>query len=258
MAVSKKIRKRFGQNFLVDENIIRKILLSIDPQKTDCFVEIGPGRGALTFPMLSHIDALDVIEIDKDLAENLSIHEQSSKLHIHCMDALKFDFKTLYKSGQKLRLVGNLPYNISTPLLFHFLKYSEILDDLHIMLQKEVADRICSQPNKKTFGRLSVSIQARCQIEKLFDIKPNSFYPRPKVISSMVRLIPDQNLHDELANKLNWVLKLAFSKRRKKISNALKTLFELSDFEKLNIDPFKRPENLTVDDYINLSKSITD
>ena len=258
MAVSKKIRKRFGQNFLVDENIIRKILLSINPQKTDCFVEIGPGRGALTFPMLSHIDALDVIEIDKDLAENLSIHEQSSKLHIHCMDALKFDFKTLYKSGQKLRLVGNLPYNISTPLLFHFLDYSEIVEDLHIMLQKEVADRMCSQPNRKTFGRLSVAIQARCQIKKLFDIKPNSFYPRPKVVSTMIRLIPDRILKDDLANQLNCILKLAFSKRRKKISNALKTLFELNDFEKLGIDPVKRPENLTVDDYINLSRSITD
>ena len=258
MRINNKIRKRFGQNFLIDENIIQKIILSINPQQTERFVEIGPGLGALTFPILSHINSMDVIEIDRDLAEYLSIHEEASKLKIHCIDALKFDLKTLYKNAKKLRLIGNLPYNISTPLLFHFLQYSEILDDLHIMLQKEVADRICSQPNKKTFGRLSVSIQARCQIKKLFDIKPNSFYPRPKVISSMVRLIPDHNLHDELANKLNCVLKLAFSKRRKKISNALKTLFELSDFEKLNIDPFKRPENLTVDDYVNLSKSMTD
>ena len=258
MKISNKIRKRFGQNFLVDENIIQKILFSIDPQKQDRFVEIGPGMGALTFPILSHINSLDVIEIDRDIAEHLHAHEKASQLNIHCMDALKFDFKTLYKNGQKLRLIGNLPYNISTPLLFHFLDYSEIVDDLHIMLQKEVADRVCSKPNTKTFGRLSVAIQARCQIKKLFDIKPNSFYPSPKVTSTMIRLIPNRNLKNELASQLNCVLKLAFSKRRKKISNALKALFELSDFENLNIDPVKRPENLSVDDYINLSKSIAD
>ena len=258
MQINNKIRKRFGQNFLVDENIIKKILFSINPQQTDRLVEIGPGMGALTFPILSHVNSLDVIEIDRDLAEYLSAHEKASKVNIHCMDALKFDFKTLYKNSQKLRLIGNLPYNISTPLMFHFLDYSEIVDDLHIMLQKEVADRVCGKPNTKTFGRLSVAIQARCQIKKLFDIKPNSFYPRPKVTSTMIRLIPDRNLKNDLANQLNYVLQLAFSKRRKKISNALKTLFELRDFEKLNIDPVKRPENLTVDDYINLSKSITD
>ena len=256
MQINNKIRKRFGQNFLVDENIIKKILISIDPQQTDRFVEIGPGMGALTFPILSHVNSLDVIEIDRDLAEHLSGHKKASKVNIHCMDALKFDFKTLYKNGRKLRLIGNLPYNISTPLMFHFLDYSEILGDLHIMLQKEVADRVCGQPNTKTFGRLSVAIQARCQIEKLFHIKPNSFYPKPKVTSTMIRLIPNRKLEDNLAKQLNYVLQLAFSKRRKKISNSLKALFGLKDFEKLNINPEKRPENLTVNDYMNLSKSI--
>ena len=256
MQTNNKIRKRFGQNFLFDENIIKKILYSIDPKGTDRFVEIGPGMGALTFPILSHLNSLDVIEIDRDLAKYLSMHEKSSKVKIHCMDALKFDFKTLYKNDQKLRLIGNLPYNISTPLMFHFLDYSEIMDDLHIMLQKEVADRVCAKPNTKTFGRLSVAIQARCHIQKLFEIKPNSFYPRPKVTSTMIRLIPNGKLEDNLANQLNFLLRLAFSKRRKKVSNALKTLFELRDFERLNIDPENRPENLTVEDYINLSKNI--
>ena len=256
MGIKNKIRKRFGQNFLVDENIIKKILFSINPQKSDHFVEIGPGMGALTFPILTYVNILDVIEIDRDLAKHLSKHEKASKVNIHCMDALKFDFNNLYKNGQKLKVIGNLPYNISTPLMFRFLDYSEILGDLHIMLQKEVADRVCGQPNTKKFGRLSVAIQARCQIEKLFDIKPNSFYPKPKVTSTMIRLIPNGRLEDSLANQLNYVLQLAFSKRRKKISNALKDLFELRDFEKLNIDPKKRPENLTVNDYINLSKSI--
>ena len=256
MQTNNKIRKRFGQNFLVDENIIKKILYSIDPKETDRFVEIGPGMGALTFPILSHVNSLDVIEIDRDLAKYLSMHEKASKVNIHCMDALKFDFKALYKNDQKLRLVGNLPYNISTPLMFYFLDYSEIMGDLHIMLQKEVADRVCAKPNTKTFGRLSVAIQARCHIQKLFEIKPNSFYPRPKVTSTMMRLIPNGKLEDNLANQLDVLLRLAFSKRRKKVSNALKTLFELRDFERLNIDPENRPENLTVEDYINLSKSI--
>ena len=258
MQANNKIRKRFSQNFLVDENIIKKILHSIDPNRTEHFVEIGPGMGALTFPILSHLNSLDVIEIDRDLVEHLSTHKKASKLNIHCMDALKFDFKTLYKNDQKLRLIGNLPYNISTPLMFHFLDYSEIMGDLHIMLQKEVADRVCAQPNTKTFGRLSVAIQARCQIKKLFEIKPNSFYPRPKVTSTLIRLIPNGKLEDNLANQLNCLLQLAFSKRRKKVSNALKTLFELRDFQRLSIDPEKRPENLTVDDYINLSRNIPD
>jgi 16S rRNA (adenine1518-N6/adenine1519-N6)-dimethyltransferase len=253
-----KIRKRFSQNFLVDENIIKKILYSIDPKRTERFVEIGPGMGALTFPILNHLNSLDVIEIDRDLVEHLSMHKKASKLNIHCMDALKFDFNTLCKKDQKLRLIGNLPYNISTPLMFHFLDYSKIMDDLHIMLQKEVADRVCAKPNTKTFGRLSVAIQARCKIQKLFEIKPNSFYPKPKVTSTLIRLIPNKKLEDSLANQLNYLLQLAFSKRRKKVSNALKTLFELRDFQRLSIDPEKRPENLTVDDYINLSKNIPD
>ena len=258
MQANNKIRKRFSQNFLVDENIIKKILHSIDPNRTEHFVEIGPGMGALTFPILSHLNSLDVIEIDRDLVEHLSTHKKASKLNIHCMDALKFDFKTLYKNDQKLRLIGTLTYNNSTPLMFHFLDYSEIMGDLHIMLQKEVADRVCAQPNTKTFGRLSVAIQARCQIKKLFEIKPNSFYPRPKVTSTLIRLIPNGKLEDNLANQLNCLLQLAFSKRRKKVSNALKTLFELRDFQRLSIDPEKRPENLTVDDYINLSRNIPD
>ena len=258
MQANNKIRKRFSQNFLVDENIIKKILHSIDPNRTEHFVEIGPGMGALTFPILSHLNSLDVIEIDRDLVEHLSTHKKASKLNIHCMDALKFDFKTLCKKDQKLRLIGNLPYNISTPLMFHFLDYSEIMGDLHIMLQKEVADRVCAQPNTKTFGRLSVAIQARCQIKKLFEIKPNYFYQRPKVTSTLIRLIPNGKLEDNLANQLNCLLQLAFSKRRKKVSNALKTLFELRDFQRLSIDPEKRPENLTVDDYINLSRNIPD
>jgi len=248
------IRKRFGQNFLVDNNIINKILDLIEPRKHDHFIEIGPGMGALTFPILDQINNLDVIEIDRDLVNKLREHNHTNQLSIHSADALKFDFNSLCHPGQKLRLMGNLPYNISTPLLFHILSYSNIFHDLHIMVQKEVGDRICSMPNNKTYGRLSVAMQARCKTTKLFDIKPNAFYPRPKVNSSMVQLIPYQPMSQQQEQQLDRVVQLAFSKRRKKIKNALDGLFKTEDLKLLAIDPEKRPENLSVKDYINLSK----
>ena len=254
MIIHHNIRKRFGQNFLVDNNIINKILDLIEPQKHDHFIEIGPGMGALTFPILDRIKHLDVIEIDRDLVKKLREHSQADQLSIHSADALKFDFNSLYHPGQKLRLMGNLPYNISTPLLFHILNYSNTFHDLHIMVQKEVGDRICSEPNNKTYGRLSVAIQARCKTSKLFDIKPTAFYPRPKVNSSMVQLIPYQSISKQQEQQLDRVVQLAFSKRRKKIKNALDGLFKIEDLKLLEIDPENRPENLSVKDYINLSK----
>ncbi len=254
MIIHHNIRKRFGQNFLVDNNIINKILDLIEPKKHDHFIEIGPGMGALTFPILDRIKHLDVIEIDRDLVKKLREHSQADQLSIHSADALKFDFNSLCHQGQKLRLMGNLPYNISTPLLFHILNYSNTFHDLHIMVQKEVGDRICSEPNNKTYGRLSVTIQARCKTSKLFDIKPTAFYPRPKVNSSMVQLIPYQSISKQQEQQLDRVVQLAFSKRRKKIKNALDGLFKIEDLKLLEIDPENRPENLSVKDYINLSK----
>ena len=254
MIIHHNFRKRFGQNFLVDNNIINKILDLIEPKKHDHFIEIGPGMGALTFPILDRIKHLDVIEIDRDLVKKLREHSQADQLSIHSADALKFDFNSLCHQGQKLRLMGNLPYNISTPLLFHILNYSNTFHDLHVMVQKEVGDRICSEPNNKTYGRLSVAIQARCKTSKLFDIKPTAFYPRPKVNSSMIQLIPYQSISKQQEQQLDRVVQLAFSKRRKKIKNALDGLFKTEDLRLLAIDPENRPENLSVKDYINLSK----
>lgn len=247
------IRKRFGQNFLHDKNIIQKIIRSINPKIDDHLLEIGPGQGALTFPLLEHLKKIDVIEIDKDLSSRLQESNYSKNINIHCMDALSFDFKSVVKDNKKIRLIGNLPYNISTPLIFHILKSNSLFEDLHIMVQKEVADRMISGENKKTYGRLSIAIQARCNIKKLFNISPNAFFPKPKVISSLVRITPNNNLDEKILDSLDDILKTVFSKRRKKISNGLKDYFSKEEIKAMGIDCENRPENLTVKDYIKLS-----
>jgi len=246
-------RKRFSQNFLHDKNIINKIVDAIEPLEDNHVIEIGPGQGALTFALLQKLSQIEVIEIDRDLVKMLRESEEREKILVHQTDALKFNFASSYRH-KKMRIVSNLPYHISTPLIFHLIKFGEYFDDLHLMVQKEVADRIVSKPNSKIYGRLSVSIQARCRVEKLFDVKPNAFHPMPKVVSSVIKISPKAPLDKTTDAKLNQILILAFNQRRKKISNSLKEAFTVVEIKQLGIDPELRPENLTVDEFLSLSQ----
>ncbi len=247
-------RKRFGQHFLHDQNILNKIIAAIHPQPDQHFVEIGPGRGAMTRLLVKSIDTLDAIEIDHDLAGALPNEVMSPKLTVHETDALDFDFTRLQADHAPLRLAGNLPYNISTPLLFHILSYNELFTDIHIMLQKEVAQRIAAGPGNRTYGRLSVAIAARCEIETLFHIKPGSFTPAPRVESSFVRLRPDAARRTRIVqhDAFDQVVKQAFGQRRKQLANALGKLLTVAQIESANIDPRSRAEQLTVAQFITL------
>lgn len=247
-------RKHFGQHFLHDQNIIQKIISAIAPQPTDCFVEIGPGRGALTQPLLERVERLDVIEIDHELAGLLADRLADPRLTVHQADALKFDFRQISAPHGFLRLAGNLPYNISSPLLFHILACGQLFHDAHVMLQKEVVARMTAAPGNKTYGRLTVALAARCKVKSLFDIKPGSFTPAPRVDSSFVRLLPDarqrSRIHDEAL--FDRTLRQAFNMRRKRLANALKGMITEAEIESLGIDPGFRAEQLTVDSFIEL------
>jgi 16S rRNA (adenine1518-N6/adenine1519-N6)-dimethyltransferase len=246
-------RKRFGQNFLHDKNIIQKIINAIAPKKGEHIVEIGPGLGALTVELLPILGTMDVIELDRDLIPKLQAKcEGLGQLNIHRADALKFDFKKL---DDHLRIVGNLPYNISTPLIFHLLKQIDGILDMHFMLQKEVVERLAAQSGNKNYGRLSVMVQYFCQVTQLFTVSPRAFYPAPKVKSALVRLIPHKKI-SLLAKDtalLAKVVKAAFSQRRKTIQNSLKTLISQQQLLQLNIDPKLRAEQLSVDDFVKVS-----
>ena len=235
-------RKRFGQHFLHDPRILAKIVAAIDPKPQDSIVEIGPGEGALTARLLERVERLGVIEIDRDLAARLAARFPPDALAIHCADALRFDF-AVFPPG--MRLVGNLPYNISTPLLFHFAQYADRVLDMHFMLQEEVVDRMVAAPSTPAYGRLSVSLQARFSMRKLFIVPRGAFKPPPRVESAVVRLEPlaDGLLIDE------DMLRRAFSARRKTLRNALPGV----DFAAAGIDPGLRPENLSPADYARLS-----
>lgn len=251
-------RKRFGQNFLQDAYVIQKILDSIDPQPLDKMVEIGPGLGALTQPLLNAVDHLDVIELDRELANQLQTTlGQSNKLTIYQADALQFDFNTLF-SEKKLRIVGNLPYNISTPLMFHLFQYCPLVQDMHFMLQKEVVERLIAEPNTKQYGRLSIMTQYYCQIKYLFTVEADSFYPKPKVKSAVVQLIPYKQLpfpayHFET---LQTITRAAFNLRRKTLSNALKSYLTPHEFQVLDINPTLRPEALSLSDFVHISNFV--
>jgi len=238
-------RKRFGQHFLHDPGVLDRIVRSIAPAARDHIVEIGPGRGALTRPLLSRVARLDVVELDRDLAASLAAELQDPRLHVHQGDALRFDFSAL---GSDLRLVGNLPYNISTPLLFHLLGYSECFRDLHVMLQKEVVDRMVAAPGGRDYGRLTVSLAARCRVEKLFVIRPGAFTPPPRVDSAFARLVPEPGRRALIESEtvFDRVVTQAFSQRRKRLSNSLKGLVDAASLEALGIDPGRRPETLDV------------
>ena len=245
-------RKRFGQNFLVDSGIIGAIVSAIGPQRSDTLVEIGPGLGAITEPLLARLDHLHVVEIDRDLIARLKKQYPRECMTIHEGDALAFDFASI---GRKLRLVGNLPYNISTPLLFHIADYAEIVYDMHFMLQKEVVERMVAEPGESDFSRISVMLQYRFHIEWLIDVPPESFDPPPKVQSAVVRLIPKDvaELNAKSPAKLSQIVLAAFSQRRKMLRNTLKGVLSDAGFAELGIDPTRRAEDIPVADYVRIA-----
>lgn len=250
-------RRRFGQNFLVDSGIIGAIIGAIDPRRGDTVVEIGPGLGALTEPLLARLDHLHVVEIDRDLIARLKKQYPPERLAIHEGDALAYDFAAI---GHDLRLVGNLPYNISTPLLFHLADYGDKVRDMHFMLQKEVVERMVAVPGDGDFGRLSVMLQYRFHLEWLLDVPPESFDPPPKVQSAVVRLIPKAvtELTAKNPERFARLVQTAFAQRRKMLRNTLKGVLNEAGFAALGIDPTLRPEDLAVEDYLRIADSLGD
>jgi 16S rRNA (adenine1518-N6/adenine1519-N6)-dimethyltransferase len=249
-------RKRFGQHFLVDQHYIRRIIEAIQPQPHDVIVEIGPGLGAITTPLLERLDHLHVVEIDRDIVALLETKYPKDKLTIHGADALKFDFAKL---GTGLRLVGNLPYNISSPLLFHLVQFAPHIVDLTFMLQKEVVDRMVAAPSSSDYGRLSVMLQYRFAMERLFVVPPGAFRPPPKVDSAIVRMIPlsVQSLRPRDEECFAQVVAAGFSQRRKTIRNTLRKWLIEADFASLAIDPGLRAENLSVTNFIRIADFVS-
>ena len=258
--VTHRPRKRFGQNFLESEVVIRRLVASIAPQAGDRMVEIGPGLGALTRPLLEKLQHLDVVELDRDLAGSLQQRlNHPSGLVVHQADALKFDYRALLEKADQatgLRVVGNLPYNISTPLLFYLLDQAEAIQDMHFMLQKEVVDRLTSEPNSKNYGRLSVMAQFRANCERLFSVPPDAFRPPPKVDSAIVRIVPKvlSKQTSTLRSALERVVRQAFSQRRKTLRNSLHTLIDEQQFERSGIDSARRAETLSLEEFLALAR----
>ncbi len=245
-------KKSLGQHFLHDPGYLASIVAAIRPEADDLMVEIGPGQGALTRPLLAKLRHLQVVEIDRDLVAHLSQAFPPERLTIHRADALRFDFGSL---GAALRVVGNLPYNISSPLLFHLADYANEIKDLHFMLQKEVVDRMAAAPDTPDYGRLSVMLQARFQVAKLFNVPPGAFNPPPKVDSAVVRLVPlpVEAIPYRDAGRFAEIVARAFGQRRKTLRNTLRGLIEPEQFEVLGIDPQRRGETLSVDEFSRLA-----
>lgn len=253
-----KARKRFGQNFLIDDQIIHRIISAIKPRRDDHIVEIGPGQGAITAPILELCNSLQAIELDYDLAALLEEKFAGfPNFKLYQADALTFDFAAL-SSDKPLRIVGNLPYNISTPLLFHLLDYLPMIRDMYFMLQKEVVERMAAAPATKDYGRLSVIVQYYCHVDNLFIVPPGAFKPAPKVESAIVRLIPREQTELSARNEnfLRTVVKTVFQQRRKTLRNSLKQLpFEV-DLSRITIDLSLRPEALEVNDFVTLANEL--
>lgn len=251
-----RARKRFGQHFLQDSRIIDGIIHAISPQADQHIVEIGPGQGVLTKDLIAKAGRVDAIEIDRDLAAYLRKHfEKFPHFFLHEMDVLRFEFSTLTENPASLRIVGNLPYNISTPLLFRLFDYLPLIQDIHVMLQKEVADRMSAEVNTSNYSRLSVMTQFYCQTETLLDVPPTAFNPPPQVESSVIRLIPNPKDRYQPKNPEHFseLVKIAFNFRRKTIRNSLKPYLSETEITQLGIDPNKRPQELTIDDFIRMS-----
>jgi len=247
-------KKRFGQNFLVDENIIQSIVRSLSAKPEDHFVEIGPGLAALTKPLLQQELKVDVIEIDRDLIGRLKkLSTQFPNFTIHQQDILEFNFSELVKDNKKLRIIGNLPYNISSPILLHCFEYINSIQDMTFMLQKEVVDRLVAEPNSKNYGRLSIITQYFCKAEKLFEVSPESFDPPPKVTSAVFRLVPKSDRQNIDIKKLELITQQAFGQRRKTLRNSLSKLFSAEQLLSFGIDPMRRAETLSLEEYCLLA-----
>jgi 16S rRNA (adenine1518-N6/adenine1519-N6)-dimethyltransferase len=241
------VRKRFGQHFLHDPAVIRRIVDTVAPRRGERLVEVGPGRGALTWSLLDRTKDLDVIEIDRDLARALQAQASADmRLRIHVENVLDTNFVRLRAGGPPLRIVGNLPYNISTPLLFHLLSQRAAVADMHFMLQKEVVDRMAALPGGKQYGRLTVMLAAYAVVEGLFDVGPGAFQPQPKVWSALVRLTPSPEPRFAIGSDsaLRALVTAAFSHRRKTLRNGLLGLLSAEDIRSCEIDPQSRPETL--------------
>ncbi len=254
-----RARKRFGQNFLHDASVIQRIIDSINPKPGDNIVEIGPGLGALTEQLFQAAGLLNVVELDRDLVERLQhryVDEQN--FHIHSADALKFDFSAL-AAEKNLRVVGNLPYNISTPLLFHLMDQIDCITDIHCMLQKEVVNRICAKPGEKNYGRLSIMIQLYCQPQQLFTVDSAAFQPPPKVESAILRLTPHLQPPITIKDKTQFaqLVSQAFNQRRKTLRNSLKEWLSAEEIEACGIQATARPETLELAEFARMSDAIT-
>lgn len=250
-------RKRFGQNFLQDYRVIQNILDHAQPQAGEHWVEIGPGLGALTEPLLETGVKLDVVELDRDLVARLQKQFAGhANLTIHSADALAFDFASLAGPGEKLRVIGNLPYNISTPLMFHLLETTACIADMTFMLQKEVVDRICAEAGGKQYGRLSVMMQYYCETEWLFDVPPESFDPAPQVMSAIVRLLPHAQPPVDVGDlaRFSQLVTQAFSQRRKTIRNSLKNWIGEQELAELGIDSTLRAEAVSLEQFALISR----
>lgn len=260
-AYAHRTKKRFGQHFLHDRGVISRMLATLALQKTDRVVEIGPGAGALTLPLLQLLPELHVVEIDRDvIAWWRSQHELAERLHIHATDALKLDLTSLQDATQQpLRIIGNLPYNISTPILFHLLDQAQSVRDMLFMLQKEVVDRMIAAPDSADYGRLSVMIQYYCDTSHVMDVGPGAFNPPPKVDSAVVYLRPWHELPYPANNTAQFsaLVAKAFSQRRKTLRNTLKGVVNDVQFEQATIDPSRRAETLNVADFVKLANLVT-
>ncbi|WP_395479896.1 16S rRNA (adenine(1518)-N(6)/adenine(1519)-N(6))-dimethyltransferase RsmA [Candidatus Curculioniphilus buchneri] len=253
-------RRRFSQNFLCNSGVIASIVSAIHPQPDQAIIEIGPGLGALTKPIVEHSERIIVIELDRDLASYLSTHPfLRSKINVLQQDVMKVDFAALYaKLGQPLRIFGNLPYNISTPLMFHLFKYTHVIHDMHFMLQKEVANRLVAIPNNKAYGRLSILAQYQTQIIPILEVSPSSFNPEPKVDSVVVRIKNYTTMPFPVCDftKLSMITSLAFRCRRKVLRNNLGNLFSVQQLMQQGIDASLRAENIRIEQYCRLANLV--
>lgn len=253
-------RKRFGQNFLQDQLVIDQIIKQINPSDDQLLIEIGPGQGALTLPLLQKHHRLIAIELDRDLIPLLQKRCQNNKnLTIYQADALHFDFSQLSQQANSLCIIGNLPYNISTPLLFHLLKYKSLIHDMLFMLQLEVVDRITAQVGAANYGRLSIMLQQACYVEKLFDVSPDAFYPKPQVTSAIIRLKPYKTSTIDILDYdlFTKIVRDAFNQRRKNIRNSLKNYLTEQQLQQCHLDPLLRPQQLSISDYAKLSNFLS-
>jgi len=253
-------RKRFGQNFLNDQSVIDNIVAAIDPRLEDHLVEIGPGLGALTEPVAAKIEQMSVVELDRDLAKRLQEHPVlGKKLTIHQGDALAFDFSQLAKPGQRLKVFGNLPYNISTPLMFHLFEQADIIENMHFMLQKEVVLRLCARPNTKAYGRLSVMAQYYCKMIPVLEVGPHCFVPPPKVDSAVIRLEPYRELPYPAIelSMLQHVVTQAFSQRRKTVRNSLRGVLSSDEMQQIGVDSTYRAEQVSLEQFVNIANYLS-